>query len=481
MQRTKVATSLQTLTKLLSQAQNTRYGRHLGFSKILTKKDTYSTFCRQVPVTDYESLLDWLSLDKKTLKQSDLRPLVNEMWPGRIDVFSLTSGTTSGRTKYIPYSKMMMAANYRAALDLFAHILSYDPNLAPPWRRTLYMSGSTLLKRNEQGILCGDLSALARFLTPRLWQWVALPPQHIASMEPWSKRLEALAKLCIQHPEIGILSGVPVWQLSLLEAVQRLSNKPLADVMPNLRVIIHGGMSVEPYRDKLKELADENTLFIDIYASSEAGVTAFQLPGSQGMHFFEHYGSFYEFEDEHGNITTSCDLVPGKIYNLIISCCSGLWRYRIGDQVVFHSVRPLVLDYVSRSQTMSAFDEKITEKQLEIVMSASQPYIRDFSVGPLISQKRHIYFLVTDYPLTKTWLIKLDNHLRKINQDYDDYRSDGRINLPGMVRVHRSSFLKQIGRSEGGQNKVPRLLSPKEVETLLSIYEIDKGDKLTTL
>ena len=45
---------------------------------------------------------------------------------------------------------------------------------------------------------------------------------------------------------------------------------------------------------------------------------------------------FYEFEDVvTGSICDLSDVELGKIYALIISTCSGLWRYRIGDTIEF--------------------------------------------------------------------------------------------------------------------------------------------------
>ena len=462
---------LAVLRSLLHQARTTRFGKEHGFTDILAAADFYERFIQYVPLSDYDSWVAWLG-DQSPLVDGTARPLTSAAWPGLIDIFCLTSGTTSGRTKFVPYSREMARINRRAALDFFSHMIRARPGLAPPESKALYMSGSTNLSRNEHGALAGDMSALTKFLAPRPLEWISLPPHAIAAMPHWQDRLSRLVDLCLEDRRIGMISGIPIWQLTLLESVAEKSGKPLGEVMPALSCIVHGGMSVAPYREQLAEVAPPDTLFLEIYAASETGIAAFQIPGEAGMRFMQHYGVFYEFEDPRGNILLSGELKPGIDYALIVSTCSGLWRYRIGDRVVFRQTEPLVLDYVTRDKTTSTFDEKVTEKQLENAMAGADPRFADFSLGPDVSNRRHVWFLVTEGELpAKVWIQHLDNLLRKQNEDYDDYRGDGRIKKPTLAKVSdRSAFLLAIGREEGGQRKFPRMLSPEETAKLLELF-----------
>jgi hypothetical protein len=118
---------------------------------------------------------------------------------------------------------------------------------------------------------------------------------------------------------------------------------------------------------------------------------------------------------------------------------------------------------------MTAFDEKVTEGQVLEAFQSSSTFSGDFCVGPDLVGKCHVWFLVGDGAASELDLSVVDERLRALNQDYDDYRGDGRIAPPTWRHwKHRSEFLTTIGRVEGGQRKWPRLLRSDEVRTLLN-------------
>jgi len=465
---------LETLRQLLYVARNTRFGRELDFDGILRADDFYARFRERLPLMSYESWVEWLG--PLSPVSGDPAPLENQAWPGVIDTFCLSSGTTSGRTKYIPYSPQMIAVNRKAALDFFANIVLACPDVSPPLGKTFYMSGSTNIRPNHRGVLIGDMSALTKYLAPKILTLFTQPPQAVSAMEPWSARLEKMVDICREDPAIAVLSGIPIWQVALLEAVQERTGKPPIESMPGLRAIIHGGMSIAPYRDRLTELTGGRVGFYETYAASEIGIGAFQMPGETGMRFCADYNVFYEFEDEGGNVVCLDGVRTDRPYSVLISSCAGLWRYRIGDVLTFRSTRPHILDYVSRDKTSSAFDEKVSEKQLELAMTDMAPAVGDFAMGPDTVGRRHIWFLATDLTLDGAWLTRLDDNLRALHQDYDDYRQESRIKPPGMVFIRdRAAFLRLIGREEGGQRKFPRILSPEETAKVLKTNHVEKA------
>ncbi len=462
-----------TLRALIGAARETRFGREYGFADLAQNADPYPEFIKRIPILDYPAWVDWLGEDSPLAEQG-VRPLVDVAWPGRIDMFCLSSGTTSGRTKYIPYSKQMAAVNRQAAFDFFAFALQHARDMNPVRERTLYMSGSTRIERNENGALCGDMSGLTKYLAPRMLDFLSLPSREVSALEPWKRRLDALVKLCLSNTPIGGISGIPIWQLTLLEAIAEQARAPLSEVLPHLRFLIHGGMSMRPYHDRIRALVGESVQFLEIYAASETGIAAYQAPGEAGMRFQEGYQVFYEFEAPNGAVLRSSEVQAQLPYSLIVTSCSGLWRYRIGDVVVFRETRPLILDYVSRDKTTSAFDEKVTEKELERAMSLMKPTVADFCMGPDVENRRHVWFLISERPMDAGWLERLDRNLRDHNQDYDDYRGDGRIHSPAHLHTpDRAGLLRALGREEGGQRKFPRLLSPEEVTRLSAFLAAD--------
>ena len=469
--RTKSLSPSQTLRQLLTSARDTRYGKAMGFKFLLEQENLYAAFAERIPLCDYTSWLTFLGKDYH-FEDSQPSPLTNEAWPGIIKYFCLSSGTTNGKTKYIPYSNEMGRQNRRAAIDLLCRLIREQPDFNPFTHRTLYMSGSTSLKPDPQGVVAGDMSGLTKYLAPAFLSWMAMPPQRISSIEPWGKRLPELVKFALEsRKNIGLISGIPVWQLTFLEEIQRMTGKLPSEVFPHLRFFIHGGMPLGPYEEPLRALLGEKIRFVDVYAASETGFSAVGLYPGKGLELWNHYGVFYEFEHESGAIYPTWAVKKDETYNLIVSSCSGLWRYRIGDRIRVLSENPVSIGSVFRAQTTTAFDEKISEEQVILATRKILPQVTDFSMGPDLKEKRHQWFIFSDNHFSNGKSEALDRTLRSLNQDYDDYRQDGRIQAPCLITVtDRKLFLETIGRQEGGQRKFPRLLDAREVDSLKKVF-----------
>src|SRR5262249_11405608 len=83
----------QTLLRLVRRAQHTRFGRLHDFASIHSVAD----YQQRVPLRDYEAF--WSEFWQPVFPHLD-----GVTWPGLIPYFALSSGTTSGSTKYIPVS-----------------------------------------------------------------------------------------------------------------------------------------------------------------------------------------------------------------------------------------------------------------------------------------------------------------------------------------------------------------------------------------
>ncbi len=95
------------LAKLVRAARGTAFGRDHDFASIRTVAD----FQARVPLRRYEEM--WDGYWKPAFPVLD-----NVSWPGRIPYFAVSSGTTSGSSKYLPLSPQMRRSNVRAALDV---------------------------------------------------------------------------------------------------------------------------------------------------------------------------------------------------------------------------------------------------------------------------------------------------------------------------------------------------------------------------
>lgn len=102
----------QQLDRLLSKGNGTLYGEQLHFNSI----DRYETFRRRVPVVSYEYV--------RPLVMRMINGEQNVLWPGRVCSFAQSSGTSDGKSKYVPVTADSLRYNhYRGAFDTVSHYL----------------------------------------------------------------------------------------------------------------------------------------------------------------------------------------------------------------------------------------------------------------------------------------------------------------------------------------------------------------------
>src|SRR5262249_18552240 len=140
----------ETLLKLVRAARNTRFGRDHDFARISSVAD----FQARVAVHDYEWFWD-------TYWKSAFPRLDDVTWPGKVPYYALSSGTTSGATKYIPVWWEMARANKKTAFTTIAWFGRAPPagNLFPG--KFFSLGGSTDLRKQADGSLGGALSGIA--------------------------------------------------------------------------------------------------------------------------------------------------------------------------------------------------------------------------------------------------------------------------------------------------------------------------------
>src|SRR4051812_32974782 len=94
------ATQQLTLLELVRRARATRFGHDHRFEEVRSVEEYQAA----VPVRSYEDF--WRTYWEKTFPR-----LEGTTWPDFIPYYALSSGTTTGTTKYLPVSKEMLASN----------------------------------------------------------------------------------------------------------------------------------------------------------------------------------------------------------------------------------------------------------------------------------------------------------------------------------------------------------------------------------
>lgn len=462
-----IQTQQDTLRKLVRHARNTRFGREHEFDRIRTVRD----YQQRVPLGDYESF--WKNYWQPAF------PVLNDVtWPGRIPYFALSSGTTSGTTKYVPVSASMVKSNRKAALTTLAFFLAAHPKTPLFTGQIFFLGGSTDLTPLADGVLSGDLSGIATREVASVLRPYTFPPLELALLRDWEQKMQQLAERSARLP-ISVVGGVPSWLLLLFERLLQVTGKQhIGDVWPSLRLVIHGGTKFDPYRSLFQRLiGSEAVSFTETYPASE-GFIATEDPRHGLLRLIPDHHIFFEFVPvadlgmDRPTRHTVADLEPGVQYAVALTTCAGLWSYVLGDTVCFEQRDPPLLRFTGRTRYfLSAFGEHLISEEVEKAVAEAATACAvdaiDFHVGPEFPDQagmvgRHRYLIeFAHLPADlAAFAAKVDAVLCRLNEDYAAHRAgDLTMRLPEVRAVRRGGFAEWL-RSKGklgGQHKVPRM------------------------
>ena len=469
------------LVRLIEKAALTRIGRKYDFSSIRT----YRQFASTLPLYRYEDL------------QPQVMRMINgakdELWPGRCMHFAQSSGTSDGRSKYIPITRESFQWNhYVGSSDVVSHYLNLNPSSRIFSGKAFILGGS--FANNLQlkpGVRVGDLSAnLIENMNP-LANLVRIPSKQVALMEDWVEKLPMLVEASL-NANVTNLSGVPSWFLTVLREVLKKSGKSsIHDVWPNLEVFFHGGIAFEPYRQQYEEICDMSKMhFLDTYNASEGFFAVQSDWDSEAMLLLLDVGVFYEFLPVEESNSDTPEVYPiweieqGRTYELIITAANGLWRYRLGDTVTIEQLNPVKITIAGRTHSfINAFGEELmvhnADHAITLAAQETDAEVLNYTAAPVYSisgQRGHHQWLIEfarEPQDEERFMQLLDQHLREVNSDYDAKRS-GDIFLapPTLVVAPMGLFDRWLASTGklGGQRKVPRLNNNRTIiEQMLAI------------
>ena len=275
------------LMRLAARAKDTRFGRDHGFAQIRSVADYQSA----VPLRRYEDF--WAAY-----WGGSFPILENVSWPGRIPYFALTSGTSAGKTKYIPVSHEMVKSNARAVQDLLAHHIANRPRSRILGGKNFMLGGSTDLTPCAPGVAMGDLSGIAANEVPRFARGRFFPPRDLALISDWEEKVQRLASRSLEE-DIRTIGGTPSWLLVLFERLQALrpgTDGRLAECYPNLELLVHGGVNFAPYRARFEALLEgSHAETREVYPASEGFIALADRGPGEGLRLLLDNGLFFEF------------------------------------------------------------------------------------------------------------------------------------------------------------------------------------------
>ena len=466
------------LKKLLTKAEFTAFGEHYNFSKILNEKDIIAAFQTTVDTHDYNTMFTkWWN--RVRAGES------NVCWPRKIKYFALSSGTSDASSKYIPVSTAMIKTIVKISLRQVMIQSKYDVSEEHFLKGILVVGGSTNLKFNGKNYE-GDLSGITTSNIPFYVQNYSKPGKEIRRESDWEKKLEEITQNAPRW-DIGMVCGVPAWIQILFEKIITTYNvKTIHDIWPNLKVYIHGGVSFAPYKKGFEKLLGKPLLYFDTYLASEGFIGYQDRQDANGaMKLVLDVGIFFEFVPfNEQNFDADADIIDkpevlhigqvqeGVDYALLISTCSGTWRYMIGDVVRFTSVENYEIIIVGRTKHfLSLCGEHLSQdnmnKAIELASAELNINIKEYTVVGMNHENRfaHKWYIGTDDKVDKHMLInRIDELLKELNDDYKVERIEALREL--FIEVLPSKVFYEhmrLNGKAGSQNKFPRVLKNKQL------------------
>jgi len=372
------------LFKLIIKAKDTEWGKKFRFDKIRSVED----FQKNIPLQSYDDIKPYVN----RLRDGEQ----NLLWPGEIKWFAKSSGTTNDKSKFIPVSKEALEdCHFRGGKDIMAIYTDLHPNTKVYTGKGLTLGGSHQINNFSNQSLYGDLSAILIENLPWWVDFIRTPKVEIALLDKWEEKLTKITETTIRE-NVTNLAGVPSWNLILIKHILSITGKSgLHEVWPNLELFTHGGVSFAPYKEQFKNVIPSSKMnYMEAYNASEGFFAIQDDPLRDDMLLMLDYGIFYEFipmdqfYDSSPEILTIDKVETGKNYAMVITTNGGLWRYVIGDTVVFTSTFPHKIRISGRTKHfINAFGEEViidnAEKALQIACEKTNSMIREFTAGPV--------------------------------------------------------------------------------------------------
>ena len=473
------------LQKLLSKAASTQIGRRYRFNEI----HSYEDYCTQVPLHTYEDLKSKIDLIKQG--ETDI------FWPGSTHKFAVSAGTT-GDGKHLPLSKERIASDNRFSRKVIFSYLKQRPNILSLLGKHISLPGSLeTIRIQNRSLLLGEISGFLAMEAPALLRPFQLVGVNRLTRLSFSEKFNLVLTRALKS-DIRVITAVPSWILTLFQqALHRTGKQSIAEIWPNLKLLVCGGVKLAHYRDHLKKLCgDIHPDFIETYGASEGYFAFADNLDKTDLKLVTGNGLFYEWiahpspdlqKLKQQKAIPSWKIETGIPYALVITNNSGLWRYVVNDIIEFTSVNPPRLLVKGRlSEMLDDYGEALYSWEAEKALKLSCKSLNlDFDTFTLAGHldgehdiPRHLWFIQFNQPPTKEHKTKLarelDKKLQQINRHYAIRRESNALEYPliySITQQHINHWFQQTGK-HSAQRKLPRVLHSSESrQKLLAIIK----------
>jgi len=340
---------------------------------------------------------------------------------------------------------------------------------------------------------------------PGLTRPVYLPHEDIKRMGDYETKLAAIAERYLDW-DIRAVAGTTCWFTLLFDKVLEVARRRgrrariVSDVWPNLRVMIGGGVSADPYVPILRKLVGrDDVALVDSYNATEGGIYATSdFSGARGMLMLPHRGTFFEFVPLDERDQANPSRVPlwaverDRPYAIVVTTTSGLYAYEIGDIVRFPSTSPLRIEFMGRLSGCLSLTQELTthveiERAVEHAIAACPCRTVEFGAAGDVgvdgtAKARYVLYVEFDEGAEPARLADFaaafDEGLAAQNRVYREHRAGDVALLPPrvepLVRGGAKRFLDETTRGNV-QGKFPRILDDAK-KSALAPYTRSRGE-----
>lgn len=460
------------LFELIRKSKKTSFWKKYNFDTIESVKD----FQRQVPIFHYKDFEPWI-----------LRMVKGELdvsYPGKIDRFATSSGTTGGTAKYIPITKEnLKTSHFRWGLESLSLYIKCNPKSKFFQGKWLVIGGGFTKNPFTGEDNVGFISAILQKTSPWIGQAFKTPGPDISYMEDREEKVKKTINLTTTQ-NVTSVSGQPSWMSNFLYRVlEETGKKNIHEIWPNLEVFLWWGMAIHLYKKQLEALMpNKNMKYYQIYNASEWYFAAQDANDTDDMLLFTDHGTFYEFipfqeyGKENPTVLTLDQVEVDKDYVIMITNTSGLRRYVLGDTIRFTTLNPWRIKISGRTKYyIDVVGECVTadysDRALLAAGNKTGVHAYDYMVAPVMyegGEIRWAYEWVIEcenIPEDQEWFAKiLDQELCNVNSYYYDERYDTKVlGEPIVHLVPKWSFYKRLQSKNklGGQYKIPKLANDR--------------------
>ena len=455
------------LFRLLDTAGATEFGKKYSFDSI----KRYSTFTDRVPVQLYKDLLPFIE------KMKDGEPDI--LWPGKIDQFAVSSGTT-GKGKHLPLSSDRLGSDKAYMKEVAFSYFRQRPN---PFRligKHLSLPGSI---EQHGSLQIGEISGFSALRSPSwLRPFQLADPAELTQLD-FQEKFDLLLEKALKA-NLKVITAVPSWILTLFQqALRETDKKSISEIWPNLKLLICGGLKLSNYRSHLNKLMGGlNPDYIETYGASEGYLAYSDDLNRQDLKLVTDNGIFYEFIKEplpDEEALAIQDAVPiweveeNVPYAVVVSTNAGLWRYALRDIIEFSSTEPPRIVVKGRiSEMLDDYGEGLyiyeAEEALGDVVKEMDLEKGTFTIIPRLPSETetpyHHWLIQFGEPIhpdtLKRLAVAVDRKLQNINRHYAIRRESSALAAPKMSSISQQDINRWLDACDKikAQGKLPKVL-----------------------